>query len=179
MFEKKRLDFGCALWGDNDINLSNGNKYDLALFFEYLICYKGVTRFYFTNFKQFNKMCWEIISNLKVRYTQVKRIWIVRDYGINVFTDDYPAGYGFMDFDDKQHIKVTNPQSSIEENICVCKSILQLALFHVFCFDSDKQIKEVTFNSIAYNLCVEEGKKKILFNLYVPKDLRKYQPDIG
>ena len=138
MLVKKKLDFGCALWGDDEVDYSYGNKYDLSLFFEYLICYKGVIRFYFTNFKRFNKFCHEILSELKVDFPQVKRIWVVRNYGFNVFTDDYPPGFGCVDFDDIQYIKVENPSTSLEENVGVIRSIIQLSLFNVFSFNKQK-----------------------------------------
>lgn len=177
MLDKKKLDFGCALWGDEEVDYSEGNKYDLSLFFEYLICYKGVTRFYFTNFKRFNKFCWEIITELKVGYTHVKRIWVVRNYGVNVFSDEYPSGYSCVDFDDKQHIRVENPKTSMEENICVCKSIMQLCLFHIFNFKRNNQLRhKTTINSLAYKVSKEFEGKKSIYNLYVPKELRKYQP---
>ena len=178
LLEKKKLDFGCALWGDEEVDYSSGNKYDLSLFFEYLICYKGVTRFYFTNFGRFNKFCWEILTDLKVGYTHIKRIWVVRHYGINVFTDDFPEGYGYADFDDKQHIKVENPKTSMEENINVCKSIIELSLFNIFCFRRNNPFKsnKLKLNMIAYKLCANLSNKKAVYNVYVPRELRKYQP---
>lgn len=178
MLTKKKLDFGCALWGDDEVDYSYGNKYDLSLFFEYLICYKGVTRFYFTNFKRFNKFCHEIITELKVSFPQIKRIWVVRSYGFNIFTEDYPNGYGYMDFDDRQYIKITNPKTSEEENVGVCRSIIELSLFNVFSFKRQTEVKNRNniFTMIAYELCKKNKNSRVVYNLYVPRDLRKYQP---
>lgn len=175
--DKKKLDFGCALWGEEIVDYSYGNRYDLSLFFEYLICFKGVTRFYFTNFKRFNKLCHEILTDLKVGYTHIKRIWVVRNYGVNIFSDDYPAGYGAVDFDARQHIKIGNPKTSMEENVCVCKSLLQLSLFNVFCLKEENIEREaISLSKIAYSICKNSENKKSMFNLYVPRDLRRYQP---
>lgn len=178
MLRRKRLDFGCALWGDDEVDYGFGNKYDLSLFFEYLICYKGVTRFYFPNFRRFNRFCWEIITELKVGYPHIKRIWVSRFYGLNLFTDDLPVGFTWVDFDDIQHVKVENPKSSIEETICVFKSIMDLALFNIFCFKRKKQRRYKTFSysKFAYKCCKSMKSVRVAYNVYVPLELRKYQP---
>ena len=179
MYKKKRLDFGCGLFGDDDLDFSYGNKYDLSLFFEYLICYKGVTRFYFPNFKRFNRLCWEVITELKVGYPHIKRIWVVKDFSLNLFTDDYPLGYGFLDFDDRQYVKIVNPESSIEETASLTKSIMDLCLFNVFCFNDIDPVrrKKFSYSRFAYNCCKTMKSIKIKYNLYVPKEWRKYQPE--
>lgn len=179
MFEKKKLDFGCALWGDEEVDYSYGNEYDLSLFFEYLICYKGVTRFYFTNFKRFNRFCWEILSELKKGYAHIKRIWIVRNYSENLFTDYLPYGCTDMDFDDKQYIKVDSPKSSMEENISVCKSVFQLSLFNIFCFERQNTTNKhpQSLSDLAYQICASGEDVRSIYNVYVPKGLRKYQPN--
>ena len=134
--------------------------------------------FYFTNFKRFNKLCHEILTELKAWYTHIKRIWVVRNYGVNIFTDEYPSGYGCIDFDAKQHIKIEKPKTSVEENLSVCKSILQLCLFNIFSFKETKlNSSALSLNKIAYRMCIESENKKSIFNLYVPKDLRRYQPE--
>ena len=173
----KKLDFGCALWGDDVVDYSYGFRYDLTLFFQYLICYKGVTRFYFTNFRKFNKLCHEILTELKVEFTSIKRIWVVKNYGINIFSDDYPVGYTSFDFEDKQHVSIKDPLTGMEENIRFCKSILQLSLFNIFCFDRFNYKNHLSFvNLIAYKLCRKEKSKKAVFNVYVPRCLREYHP---
>ena len=178
MLKRKRLDFGCALWGDDLVDVSFGNRYDLSLFFEYLICYKGVTRFYFPNFRRFNRFCWEIISELKVGYPHIKRIWVARYYGLNLFTDDFPLGYSWVDFDDIQHVKVLNPESSMEETVSVFKAIMDLSLFNVFCYKRNIPIRyrEYSYSELAFKCCNSMKSIKVKYNVYVPLELRKYQP---
>lgn len=176
MFDKKRLDFGCALWGDEEVDYSYGNKYDLSLFFEYLICYKGVSRFYFTNFKRFNKFCWEILTELKVGYPHINRVWVEKNYGINVFGDNYPIGCSLIDFDDRLFVEIKNPKTSVEESVGYTKAILKQTHFNIFCFNPISiKSQNISFNNTAYQVCID-SEKKVVYNVYVPYELRKYQP---
>lgn len=171
------LDFGCALWGDEDVDYSFGNKYDLTLFFEHLICFKGVNRFYFNNFRPFNKFCWEIITELKKDFPHIKRIWVVKEYAFNLMVDNYPYGMTSLDFEDRQYIRVTNPKTSREEFVRSCKSIMELSLYNIFCFSRGRKLrKKPSYSEMAYNCCVNLGKDRIIYNVYVPLELRKYQP---
>lgn len=181
MFRKKGLDFGCSIWGDEEADYSLGNKYDLKLFFEYLICYKGVRRFYFTNFRRFNKFCWEIITELKAVYTEIKRIWVVRNYGFNISTESYPQGYGCLDFDKTLYVNVTNPETSFEESVCVCKSVLELSLFNVFSFKRKtyRRKRRFTLSALAFDIVMKYDGIRIVYNVYVPRELREYQPMLG
>ena len=178
MFTKKRLDFGCALWGDDEVDYSYGNRHDLSLFFEYLICHKGVKRFYFTNFNRFNKFCWEIITELKAEYPIIKRVWVVRYYAHNIFTDDYPQGYSCVDFDYKQYVKIEDVESSRMENVGVCRAIMDLSMFNVFCINPTptRRKKKLTLSRFAYLVCRDLYKNRAIYNVYVQRKYRKYQP---
>lgn len=64
----------CAFIGHRKINITNVLKIALKNLIEELIINKNVTTFLFGTKSQFNNLCYEIVTELKDKYKNIKRI---------------------------------------------------------------------------------------------------------
>ena len=68
----------CSVFGHREIKITIELKNRIYATFEDLIR-KGCTRFYFGGFGTFDNLCHEIISDLKIKYSNVQRIFCLSD----------------------------------------------------------------------------------------------------
>ncbi|MBQ7798400.1 MAG: hypothetical protein IJ371_04685 [Clostridia bacterium] len=67
----------CAVFGHREIEITYELKIDLKNTFIDLITNKNVGIFYLGGFGQFDKLCWEIITELKqTHFSHIKRIYV-------------------------------------------------------------------------------------------------------
>ena len=82
-----------------------------------LIVNKGVCNFLFGSRSEFNDLCLEIVSELKIEYPHIKRIYVRAEYPY--IDDDYKA-YLLESYDDTyypKHIEKSGKSAYVERNI--------------------------------------------------------------
>ncbi len=115
---------------------------------------------------QFNDLCYEVVSNLKIRYPNIKRIYVRAEYPI--IRDDYLKYLLSMYEDTCFTEKAINARRSVyvERN----NEMINKCRYCVFYYDESKVVLEndiVIRKSgtwIAYNYA--EKAKRIIFNVY-------------
>lgn len=70
------IEYSCAVFGHRKIKISEQLRADLKSIFIDLIINKKVTIFYFGGFGEFDDLCWEIITELRNTFPNVKRIYV-------------------------------------------------------------------------------------------------------
>lgn len=69
----------CSVFGHSKIVITNSLKEKLYLTFENLIRQENVGYFYFGGFGEFDDLCWQIVTSLKEKYPNIKRIFCLSD----------------------------------------------------------------------------------------------------
>lgn len=69
----------CSVFGHSKIEITDNLKEKIYLTFENLIKQENVGYFYFGGFGQFDGLCRQIITDLKEKYTNIKRIFCLSD----------------------------------------------------------------------------------------------------
>lgn len=70
----------CCFIGHRKILKTQNLIFNLKYFIEDLILNKNVDVFYFGSVSEFNKLCYNIVSDLKLKYTNIKRVYIRAEY---------------------------------------------------------------------------------------------------
>ncbi|MEG1499554.1 MAG: hypothetical protein RR400_00570 [Clostridia bacterium] len=69
----------CSVFGHRKIELTNKLKENMGKLLIDLIKNKKVGIFYFGGFGEFDDLCWQIVTNLKVIYPYLRRIYCLSD----------------------------------------------------------------------------------------------------
>lgn len=69
----------CSFFGHRDIEISNKLIDKLSNLIESLIVKLGADTFYFGGFGKFDDLCWKVVSNLKNKYQNIKRVYCLED----------------------------------------------------------------------------------------------------
>lgn len=71
----------CAVFGHREVEEKKVILKDkLYFYFEDMIVNKKVGHFYFGGFGEFDEICREIVTNLKSKYSHIKRYYVCEDY---------------------------------------------------------------------------------------------------
>jgi len=128
-----------------------------------LIKKEKVTKFLFGSKSQFTEFCYDIVSQLKSRHTNLKRVFVRAEYPI---IDDHYYNYLKKFYEDSYFYSdklMTNKFSHIRRNqVMIDKSDIYL-----FYFNSDyvPQTKTRSGTHIAYIYATKKGKK--ILNLFL------------
>lgn len=77
----------CCVFGHRKINVTNELNKKLYNIFEDLIVKENINKFLFGSKSQFDDLCYQIISDLKAKYTHIERIYVRAEFP-NI-DDDY------------------------------------------------------------------------------------------
>lgn len=69
----------CSFFGHKDVSISQETKQILMSKIENLIKSKGCNIFYFGEFGDFDDICYKIVSELKVFYPKIERVYVATD----------------------------------------------------------------------------------------------------
>lgn len=69
----------CSVFGHEQIQDTEELREKIRLTFNDLIVNKNVKNFYFGGFGKFDEICWEIITELKLQFYDIKRIFCLSD----------------------------------------------------------------------------------------------------
>lgn len=69
----------CSVFGHSKIEITKELENNLKSAFEMLITQEKVKYFYFGGFGEFDDLCWQIVTSLKGKYTNIKRIFCLSD----------------------------------------------------------------------------------------------------
>lgn len=69
----------CSFFGHSKIELSEELKIDLEKLIKRLVLEEKVRFFYFGGFGEFDDLCYEIVSKLKEKYNDIKRVFVLHD----------------------------------------------------------------------------------------------------
>ena len=69
----------CSVFGHSKIEITENLKERLTLTFENLIAKENVRYFYFGGFGEFDDFCWQVITKLREKYVDIKRIFCLFD----------------------------------------------------------------------------------------------------
>lgn len=70
------INYSCCVFGHREIDIPCELKVCLKNTFIDLITNKSVSIFYFGGFGQFDKLCWQIITELQKDFPHIKRIYV-------------------------------------------------------------------------------------------------------
>ncbi len=74
------MDLVCCFIGHRKIDITESLVIELTKLIETLILSKKVSTFLFGSRSQFNDLCYKVVSDLKVKYTEIKRIFVRGEY---------------------------------------------------------------------------------------------------
>lgn len=80
----------CCFLGHRKVNISNEFKDALKTLIENLIVDKGITIFMFGSRSEFEDICYDIVSALKIKYSNICRIYVRAEYP--VISKEYEDG---------------------------------------------------------------------------------------
>ena len=69
----------CSCFGHGKIEITEELKEKLKKIFEMLITQENVNYFYFGGFSEFDDLCWQIVTELKLKYPSIYRIFCLSD----------------------------------------------------------------------------------------------------
>ncbi len=69
----------CSFFGHRELNITDNLKSHLKATLEYLISTENFDTFYFGGLGSFDELCYKTISDLKLRYPHIKRIFCLYD----------------------------------------------------------------------------------------------------
>ena len=70
----------CSFFGHREISVTKELKQKLRVIIENLITFENFVIFFFGGFGEFDNLCHEIVTELKNKYSFVKRIYVCEDY---------------------------------------------------------------------------------------------------
>lgn len=69
----------CAFFGHSEIIITEELKQKVKKHIEELIVYQGYNIFMFGGFGMFDNLCWQIVTELKQKYTSIKRVYCLSE----------------------------------------------------------------------------------------------------
>lgn len=148
----------CSFFGHRTIKETEKLKEKLYNIIDELINKQNVRIFLFGSKSQFNSLCYEIVSEFKNTYPNIKRIYIRAEYPY--INDDY-KGYLLTRYEDTYFPeKIINAGRAvyIERNF----EMINKSKFCVICYDeANLNGKQRSGTKIAYEYAVKHSKKII------------------
>ena len=144
----------CCFFGHRKISDTPQLKTHLKEIIEDLIQNKNVTTFLFGSKSDFNKLCLKTVSELKLQYPHIRRIYVRAEYP--VITDSYKS-YLLESYEDTYY-----PESALNAG----KS--------AYIKRNQEMINNADFCVVYYNKSYEPPKRK-----YSKHDQTEYQPKSG
>ena len=74
------MDIYCCIFGHREITVTQNLINKLKEVFENLIINKKVNCFLFGGFGEFDDLCYKVVTQLKQKYLNIKRIYVCEDY---------------------------------------------------------------------------------------------------
>lgn len=68
----------CSFFGHSKITITNELKNKLYTILENLIINENITHYCFGGLGEFDELCWQIVTDLKNKYTHIKRIYFTQ-----------------------------------------------------------------------------------------------------
>lgn len=90
----------CSVFGHREIEITYELKVKLKNTFIDLITNKNVGIFYFGGFGQFDKLCWEIITELQLQFPYIKRIYVCENENYVNRPHKRPKWLNFEDYEE-------------------------------------------------------------------------------
>ena len=143
----------CSIIGHRDVVLNETNITNVSTIFEKLINNHNEV-FLFGSNSNFNNQCYSIISKLKMKYTNIKRIWVRAEYPI--------LPYSYNNYV-KSHFEYTffsNKLKNSKKFIYISRNKLMIDYSDVcvFFYDYSKPNKH-SGTKIAYEYAMKKIKK--------------------
>ncbi len=69
----------CSFFGHREIEITSKLKIALKTIIESLILNENINTFYFGGFSMFDSLCYDIVSMLKIKYKNLKRVFCLND----------------------------------------------------------------------------------------------------
>lgn len=69
----------CSIFGHSKIEITDSLKEKIYLTFERLVERENVGYFYFGGLGEFDDLCWQVVTDLKWKYPNIKRIFCLSD----------------------------------------------------------------------------------------------------
>lgn len=76
----KLMENTCCFIGHREINMTDELKEKLRVGIERLITEESVDTFLFGSKSQFDDLCWDIVTEIKKKYSHIKRIFVRAEY---------------------------------------------------------------------------------------------------
>ena len=127
---------------------------------EDLIKNKNVDTFLFGSRSEFNDLCYEIVSSLKEKYPNIKRIYVRGEY--QYIDDKYKDFYFLKGYEDSylpKRCKVGSRASYVQRNF----EMIDKSNYCVFYYDKNYSLKNTSGTKLAYNYAV--GKHKAIYDI--------------
>ena len=70
----------CCFFGHRKIDMDDDLIHNLKKIIDFLITNEKVDTFLFGSKSQFNNLCWEIVTQLKEKYPQLRRIYVRAEF---------------------------------------------------------------------------------------------------
>ena len=101
------LENTCCFIGHREINATDELKKKLCLLIEHLITEESIDTFLFGSKSQFDDLCYDIVTEIKKKYSHIKRIFVRAEYP---YIDE--AYKGVADFTRRENVKPFNPSQN-------------------------------------------------------------------
>lgn len=148
----------CCFIGHREITETKDLKIKLKIIIEKLIMEEKVDTFLFGSKSRFNDLCLEIVSGLKEKYPDIKRIYVRAEYK---YIDDNYKNYLLKFYEDTyfpEKITEANKAVYVERNF----EMIDKSELCVIYYDSKKApINRKSGTKMAFDYAVKKGKKVI------------------
>lgn len=104
----------CTFIGHRKIEINNTLIDNLTSVVEKLINEENVLRFYFGSKSEFNTLCYDVVTNLKTKYTNIQRVYVRAEYNYKKADEIYLEDFEDTYYPDK--IKNSGRYAYVERN---------------------------------------------------------------
>lgn len=150
----------CCFIGHREIEESEKMKLDLKNTIEDLICNKNITDFLFGSKSGFDTLCREIVTELKVKYPHIRRIYVRSMYS---YIEDHYQKYLMTLYDDTylpDSVEGAGRLSYVKRN---CEMIDKSGIC-VFYYDKNRVFtKRKSGTKVAYDYAAKKKANIVLF----------------
>lgn len=149
----------CCFIGHREIEETEELREAVRELVELLISEQGVDTFLFGSRSQFNSLCYELVSEIKIKSPHIRRVYVRAEF--EHISDSYKA-YLLRDYEDTyfpEKVKGAGRASYIKRNF----EMIDESEFCVFCFDESKTRKGKSGTKIALDYARKRGRR--IFNI--------------
>ena len=91
------LENTCCFIGHREINVTDELKEKLRVVIERLIVYENIDTFLFGSKRQFDDLCYDVVTEIKKKHTHIKRIFVRAEYP---YIDESYVAYLLKSYED-------------------------------------------------------------------------------